>query len=863
MVDINKCVNDTAEAFKDAFDKEDVQNLADELKDKIRTARKNGDDLTNLLFNERERLQKEKEEDLIGEKIRLLHNIEDISEIFLRAIPFEQGGFENPTRAASISALYGSKYKSEKARDNADTDMFSAGTSAVNRIMKRFHDENLYMDWMSPDLQNEIQIAKEIENLSFGRPASKTSAGRIAEIAHEELESLDTGRLEQGLITSKLPGRIMGTIHDENRILEVNRKERKHIKQQAEKLRPDNPKAPYDRALIEYTYQRWKNFILPLLDHKRTFDDRNIDSKDAQSVDNVMRSVYDNLINSDKKYSEQLDLVRRYKAQRFLIFDGAEPTIKYNRKYGSGTMQQAITNELQRGFGILALVKRWGHEPIETLKKVHKAWDKSPIFKNRLDKSKDFEKDKKALMGLMHGVFNPLDGVTGTIFNAVRAFEAAVHLKFVTLKSIPDLGSLAQEAKYVGHNVFDVMGDAISNLMKGMSEEDKKQFGEITDALRITHNGAINSMFPDNSNKINNLSQKLLKTTLKLNGIERWDWAMRTAVHAMYGRWFAMNKHVDWEGLTDKDRGNLELYGIDKTHYEIIRQSGTRAIKGKNVIMPDSVRFMDDEKIKDILRKQGESDSPRNLRRMKDSVETKLRTYFTDRADHVVQRPNVRDQMILNFGGISDTWPKPLQAIFRMFSMFKSFGVAYATKNIPEALFKNGARNIKEALLDFGGKGGLGNFAGLAIKMLAFTYLSKTVENLLNGFSPPDLKHSQTWLDMLQDIAGMYGSWGGEINPHDLAGSLGKMMFGSSGLGDVQNIANLGSKYYNRMVNGAPANSTDKAWWSVLHNLVPDQFLIHPITNAIILNRLHNSLDPSGVQKNVEYMQNTYGSSQL
>lgn len=852
MSKYDDCLKDVAAAYAQAFDYEDISDVFDQLDRARKQAEKQGSDLGELLTSKSLKIKEEVERQAYAKKLQIIHNIKAQSTLTSRILPFLENEYEEPEIKAIKSALVGTPYRIPNARNSADNGMFAKKYSFLINFMNEIDKAGGTELWNSRE--GEVQIANAVLEHNKGNKNLSTVEGRIADIYKKYQNRLLTARLEKGLITHKLESYVIGTVHDAVKITELSKEERTQIKAD----NPDASPAKLKNKIYEYTYNRWFNKIITKLDHYETFLKRDIDPTDIPELHRIMKKVYGKLVNSDKSFNKQLNLAERYNAERFLIFKDAQSIVDYNKDAGTGNIQDAMVNELGYGFAMDDLTNRFGTEPMEVLNGYFRSAHKIPEISDRIGLNKKIPQMQRLLTALMHGSGQGVDGYAGDILQSIKTYEMAQHLNLVTLKSVPDLGSLGNEASRLGMSEMDVVGNALSTFMKGLDQETKEQLSDAFDVARKTHNGTITHFFKGENN-LKSLNHKAAQAVIKFNMIDRWDHSMRAACHALYGRWFAQKSHVEWDELSDKDRMNLQIYDINKLDWEVLRQSGQLIGKDKTLLTPDSVQYLDNAKVKQIMTDNGEQNvTPYKVQKMKQSIEDKWRSYVSDRVDHVIQRPTVEDKLLLNFGYQGDN--KAIHFVTQLLSQFKSFSVSFTNKNLLEMLYGNGARNMSEALI-----GGKANYSGMrefAIRMMMWSYVAMTLSNLANGMSPPRLDNVGTWSELLQDTTGVFGRFAGNINFNDLKGSAAQMAFGPSAT-DIQKMVTLAKDGTTTAITGKGLSNTKKAWWGVIHqntNFLNQAYLLW-FLNSSLWNGIHDKLAPGQRHQALQHLQQETGAT--
>jgi hypothetical protein len=870
MVKINECVKDVAEAFKEAFTHQEVKDVAKDIKRVMKQAKKEGADLVQQLLQVEANRVKARENQLLADEIQTIKKIEAITRAFSQIFEFQREGFDKPLTKALLSMMDGSPYAGvEGTRESTDNFMNSAAKRSTSRIANALQRNNLFP--IFNDVKAHIQIAEAVLKRNQGI-IEDSNFGKIADIFYKEWRALDKERRKQGILVNELSTRIIGTIHNAQKLMHLTEEERaardyngREIPNYIErKLNSINEFRKAEKNLnkvenenYQYAFERWFDFTMPELDHQLTFIDRGIDFSDQVEVKRIMKNVFDNLTNSGKLYSKNLNMVSRFKAERFLHFKDGESVFKYNNRFGNGNLADAMLGQLQNGFANIELVKDWSVQPFQMLDNIYKLADKIPTLKDTFDKNSSYKKTEKVLSGLVHNVYTPLTGSYGAVLNAARAIATYTHLPLVVVKSLNDLPSISILCQKLGVPALEGVGLALKNFIAGASVEDMEAYGDLLHIGANTHNGSWAHMFPAEGPDARSISSGLMNNMFKFNGLLRWDYSLRLATITMIGRHFERNKDITFDKLDNKSKAILSTYGISPIHWEIFRQSGQPAFGAKKVITPDTVSFMDNADIKKIAKESGYGEiNDAKAESLKDEISRKFGGYLYDRMDHVIQRPTVRDKQFLNFGHNRPT--EAIQFLYHIFATFKGYVTSFTRRNLSEGIFSGGARNLKEAFLS--GRAGYSALANVILQMGAASYVTLAMTNLLHGYSLPDLRKMGTLEAVFGDAVGLFRMFDPRyIDPNNLASSAGGAILGGPILSDVSSLFRV-SKGVWRYANGQDPTTLEKALFGYGKEYEPFiHWGIQPLTGT----NIYNTFNPDGYQKEMDRMQQLYGSTPI
>lgn len=834
---IRDCLQAAQKAYQDVVANSEIQSTFDQLEAHRNKALESGADLYTALTEFSERNIRDRERANLADELQQLKSMQAVVDTLQRVELFEEKGYEDPVFKAIKAKISGSPYRVSRGRENTETKMVRARSTFERQFCNDLNNE-LGPLWFSKEYQTEIADA-----LLATVKGEKVEGqfGKLADVVRKYQVRLNEGRRAMGIDINELEDRIAPNVHNQAKMMKLTRAERKEIKATGQKE-------------YEYLFNRWRNFIYPLLDKKRTFIDRGIDPNDMAQVSPFLKDAFDNLTNKGKVTQDKINIANKVKQPRVLHWEDGKSLVEYNNQFGSGALQDSITRELSFGFGQLEMMKDWGVTPLTTLERTLKVLEENPTYKDRFNKASEGQTLGRYLKGLTR---NDADyaGTIDQIGRNIRAWETMSKLGEVTLSSIPDLGLLANEAARLGVPTYAAIPEALSKVIFGMSQAEKEALSDLLDTGRRNQMGAI-AKFYDTDYSPSSLAGKGVRLMHKLNGLEKWDHGFNAATTSMNSRYFAQNRHISWDMLTVSDRETLGLYNINKPEWETIRRSGIKAAEGKLYITPDSIQDVPNDVVKEILLADGANKvTEMRIKQFKDDTENKLRDYFQDRNDHVILRPDVVDRDILSFG--MQPQNAVARAALKMFSQFKMYGLAYVRKPVYEKLFGKGAKDFNEAL--FSGKADYVGIAKMSAYMMALSYASATLKNAVRGLSPPSLTSPKTWLGMLGESLGFYGMVL-RLDPNDLLGSTAKSLAGPA-LTDLSKLVRLGSHFIGDLVSGDDFSASKRALYGFASNNIPliRQAYTIKVLNDLLFNEWQDTASPGQRERHLQELEQDQG----
>jgi hypothetical protein len=250
----------------------------------------------------------------------------------------------------------------------------------------------------------------------------------------------------------------------------------------------------------------------------------------------------------------------------------------------------------------------------------------------------------------------------------------------------------------------------------------------------------------------------------------------------------ARNKGKAFDALGDELKRGLGTYGIDGKKWDLIRTLAIKGPDGREYISPEGIQALSDDAIKKAFGKPKARE--REIRRLKDQLETSLRSYFVDRTDYAILTPGAAERAYLKLGTQAGT---PLGEAIRMVMQFKAFPATMISKGLGRAVYGKGADTLWQAF-----RHGKADFVGLAHLMVATTgmgYLAMAAKDIVKGKTPRDPKDPHTWAAAFTQGggAGIMGDFiFGEFNRF---GSSFLSSMAGPAAGQIESVAELYAKF--------------------------------------------------------------------
>lgn len=717
------CIRLIREKAPDLTD-EEIEEIVEELQNRLK-ARQARDELSgidDILLDEADRLADEVVEASQIERRNRLINIKVRADL-LRVAQIADDATGDPSlgleaRMVGVNAPFTGARKSVDARSKG---LF---TSYMGGFIADLRRENLLTLYNSRSLEREI--AQELEQLTLlngkrGVSGSK-EAQHIAGIVDKYRKAAVARQNRAGAWIKPLPGYITRQSHDM-------------------------------RLVRRAGFEQWRDFILPLLDHDRTFQGANAEAFLKGAYEGISTGLHhkaEGFAEADIRFAFKGpgNLAKRISQHRVLHFKNADAWFNYNERFGSKGLAEALVQELERASRNIALMEAFGPNPramFDTIQQELRTKHKSNIRKyDRLGRK------------TLEYQFNEIDGTASIpvspswahVGMTIRAVQTLSKLGGAFISSIADVAFAASEIRFQQGNLLGGWGQALTNLIDGLDRGIQRDTADLIGVGLDGMIGDIASRWSAQDHMPGKIA-KLQQAFFKLNLLGPWTDANKRGLGLMMARDLAMKSEIPFLELPERTQRLLSIYDIDARKWDIARQATREAEDGRSYLMPDAIQDLPDEAF-------GQGLSARQVRQEKDNIESALRSYYVDRADFASPTPGARERAILRLGRQPGT---PEGEAFRFISQFKAFPVTAITKPLGREVFGTGARTLSDALIK--GQGDILGLANIIVGSTLLGYLAQSAKELTKGRTPRDPSDPLTWTAaMLQGGGlGLYGDF--------------------------------------------------------------------------------------------------------
>jgi hypothetical protein len=481
----------------------------------------------------------------------------------------------------------------------------------------------------------------------------------------------------------------------------------------------------------------------------------------------ALKQTYDNLVKGkplDVPVDELLairapDIAKQASQHRQVHFKDADSWMAYNDRFGSKSLGEAAFAGLDRAARQISLMETFGPEPEAMY----------ATIKNDLLRAADPDNEKtvKGLKGntasgkALDVYFDQITGKTDVPASyawakagrAWRTLNSLSKLGLATISAITDVATKAAAFSHNGIGFLESYSSQIGQILEGRSSGWKREFADIVGAGIEGTLGDVHARF-STGDELPGAMTKAMQFFFKINGLNWWTDSGKTGAFLMLSHNLGRNAEKGFGELPEKLARSLSLYGIDEAKWNVLRSLAGAGEDGRAHLSPEGIANLPDDAIKSAYNNQ--KASPREVRRMKDELETALRAYYTDQIDYAVLTPGAAEAAVARLGTAPGT---PLGEAVRLVMQFKQFSITATTKGLGKAMYGGGANSIREAI--FKRKADMLGLVHLGVMGTAMAYVAMAAKDIVKGKTPRDPTSPATWAAAFTQGggAGIYGDF--------------------------------------------------------------------------------------------------------
>lgn len=718
----------------------------------------------------------------------------------------------------------GGKYDVKGSRMSIDIQHKTLNEQFFGRLTNEMEKAGVFADFWKNKVTKEIyqEMGELVEGGkpgASGNESAKTIAGILDRITKEMNARLN----DAGALIYNLPGYVVRQTHDMFKIRALGKTK--------------------DEARVT-----WKAFVSPLIDSEKTFLGADKD-KFLNMVFNDLYTGVKGVMGVEGQGVGHRAIADRWQQERVLHFKDSESAWAYSEKLGQRDFMQQVMTDIGNKARAIALMENLGpNAEASWLNSIRmlKEWARErPDSTTQIDSINDHE-----LMAYFHQLTGEQDipanpSLARTAGN-IRAVTQMAKMGGVALTNLfTDNAFMHPEMAFQGISHLDTLGKQLTMFAKKTPEEKAtlRMMGVGLDGLL----GNILSRYSA-TGPISGPVNKFQKSFFDLNLSNPVTDATKSAVAELMATHLGNHAEVNFTDLPKDLNRVLSLYDIGAKEWNLLRSIAYEHPSGNwgKVITADQLYKITDAQIATLHKGEGVP-STKMLVKMRERLETQLRSYFTDRTNYAVPTPGGAERALTTLDTKAGTG---LGEAIRLLMLFKSFPVTVMNKVIQREVYGRGSMSAKQWLMnDHQGKF---NLAQLVAMTTVAGYLGMTIRDTLRGRTPRELiTDGKINLDVLGDAAIQGGGLGimGEMVTRDYGQGMGSFLENAAGpvFGQLDKLAVMKTKL------SEGENISGDAYKMALDNTpLINLFYTRPILNYFVLWNLQEMMDPGSLKKTEE-----------
>jgi hypothetical protein len=528
-------------------------------------------------------------------------------------------------------------------------------------------------------LSVEALEAAEKQGISYTRN-TKSSTGiqqakQVADIIHDlRQEMIERHNLAGGL-NDPHASRALHQTHNVHRILRA-------------------AKGDTERA-----YALWREEVMPRIDIEKTFDD-------VPDIEVALREKFNQIIAQDKRadvnpvkvgddgkpvqgrssdptyFIRKGSLAKRGSKADLVVFKSAADEWAYNQKYGSMSLNDAISSEIMYYGHSTALMENLGPDPEGTFTAIMSSIGRKNIKDGVNVNARSIKKiePKTAfdqVMGYLDNPATPNGRKVASIARWLKLHQAVSKLGYITVSAIADKPIMHFTLTYNGLS----QAEAFLANMKVFLPKTKDERAFIS-SIGVAYDfiaGEMNSRWSFGGGDIRaGVAHKLQEGMFKVVGMHAWNDAHKGGVAVALMHKLSHYVDGDFAHLPRDIQDRFGQYGINERDWKLLRSAATKGEDGRMYILPENIRKLSIDDIRGVEKSLlAEGTKTNDIIRHRNELETKFRTWIIDQANDAVITPGARERIYARMGAKKGTAAGELIGLL---NYFRSFPISVTSK---------------------------------------------------------------------------------------------------------------------------------------------------------------------------------------
>lgn len=720
----------------------------------------------------------------------------------LKAVDYVLSTFAGQEEKGLSTLLVGSNYAKDSTRLSVDAQQLSLGGHYVGGLLADVtalgdtHLELFRRGVMDGDVARALWALDNPEAAPFKGPKE---AAEVAGIIHKWQEKARSDANLSGALIGKLPGYIVRQSHNRSKLRRAGFEAwRSFLTEGGESGAPllDWEKIQ-DGTLV--TDQQRRDFLYAAFNHITV-------GRESPQTPNSL---------SGMKASTVGNIATKMSHERVLHFTDADAWGAYNSQFGVGNLREAVIRGLMSSAQSTALMRTLGPSPQHNFNSIVNDVRAALYARGDTDGVARMDNARRRLGNQLKEVDGSLNfegnASAAAIGRFVRMWQNMTKLGKVLMSSFSDIPLFAGEFAYQGRSFFGSMLEGMGSLLKGRGTVEQQR---ILSQLGVFFDGmAADVTARFSGDELPGRMTRMQNIFFKLNGLQWWTDTWRKSAALMMSHDLALDRALDWSGLSMQRKRLLSMYGIDAERWDIIRSGEMWAADGRAYLTPDAINDVPDSMLADYLQRQGQDATPARLDNLRFDLQNQLRTMIRDRLDFAVLTPDGKTRSYVRQGTAAGTG---VGEALRFVMQFKSFPLAFMQKTMGREFIGRANEGRAAAFL---------NFSRLFLMTTLFGYGSMTAKEWLAGKTPRIPEDAESFKKIAMAAAAQGGGLGiygdflfGEANR--MGGGFSDTILGPTLGGTITDVENLYKRLRDgdsvaqtatrAIINATPGNNL---WW--------------------------------------------------
>ena len=500
-----------------------------------------------------------------------------------------------------------------------------------------------------------------------------------------------------------------------------------------------------DSAIRKMGLQEWTRFIMPLLDHEKTFVESKVNLKNvfealATGKHFTCLEEYTHVHRSSSS-----DIASKLSAPRKLHFKSADDWLKYNEACGLYRLSDLVLINLERIGESIGLLETLGSNPAVTYRNLQKKLVEDLRARASMDEGALLEMkkvEKESLNGMldwMMGHNTPENPKAAMYCQAARNVKSMASLGKVVISSFPDMANWAVELQNNGIPLLKSYGNILKALTYSLSSDKKKslarKLGIACDNLLGFGYSRLNA-----DSHIPGAMTKITNAFFKANCMEWWDRSFKHTMGMLLSNHLAESSLKDFHALPKVLRDKLTHYGISSEEWGILRHA-TEMVEGNAYLIPDKILSIKDTHFE-------RAGIPGDLiEPAKENLAQAVRGYILDRVDTGIATPGQIERYLIFAGTTPGT---PFGEAVRFLMQFKTFPLTFIMRplksvTVDQVPIAERTGNWKDIVRSLQNPTTINLMGQLLMGSTILGYLSMSTNKINKGEDVPDPTDGKVW----------------------------------------------------------------------------------------------------------------------